>query len=359
MKPPYNYGLSQEDALTEERALGLRAGDRLLCIASAGEVPLNLLARRDLTIEAVDTSPGQLALSRLKAAACRTLEPLEAAALLGFTDTSPEGRRRLFRRAAERLDDDDRRFWTVNGEAIDAGPIRAARFERYLGRFSPAVRTILGRRKLLGLFEQETLADRERYFDRRLSTGALKAVFKTAFHPALYRKRGIAEEGLRHVAEGGPGGFFYSRFRDFCTVTPAKTNYYLQFIFFGRVLFPEALPEYLGEEGLRRVRREHGRIAWRLASFQDVLKAGAPGAFNRFHLSNIGDWMGCDEYARLLELLRSRAVPPATAVSRYIHLDHPVPRSLDGRIVRMDGRGEELMRTDRFPFYHLVVMELR
>lgn len=358
MRPPYNYGISQEDARTEERALDLRDGDRLICIASAGEIPLNLLARRDLEIEAVDISPGQLALCRLKLAVCLALEPLEAARLLGFMDAPGAKRRLLFAKAAELLDEADRRFWDGNRRAIDAGPVRAARFERYLGRFSPAARAVLGTKKLIGLFDRDTAAAREEYFDRRLSTVALKAVFKAAFHPALYRKRGIAEEGLRHGARGGPGDFFYSRFRDFCTATPARENGYFQFSFFGRVLFPEALPEYLAEEGLRRIRKSHARIAWRLASFQDALAASAPGVFNKFHLSNIGDWMSREEYARLLELVRARSLPSAIAASRYIHLDHPVPRSLDGRIVRKEGRGEELMRADRFPFYHLVVMEL-
>jgi hypothetical protein len=51
--------------------------------------------------------------------------------------------------------------------------------------------------------------------------------------------------------------------------------------------------------------------------------------------------------------------PSSRAVSRYIHLDHPLPEALRERIVRRDDRGEELVRSDRFPFYNLVVMELR
>lgn len=276
MKPPYDYGVSQEDALTEERALNLRDGDRLLCVASAGEIPLNLLARRDLTIEAVDISRSQLSLCRLKAAACRALEPLEAAALLGFMDASPGRRRQLFARAAEYLEEGDKRFWAANGKAVERGPVRAARFERYLGRFSPAGRAVLGGRKLRGLFELDTVAAQEEYFDRSLSTGTLRTVFKAAFHPLLYRKRGIAEEGLRHGGAGGPGGFFYSRFRDFCTATPARKNYYLQFSFFGRVLFPEALPEYLSEQGIRNIRANHANITWRPESYQEALDKSPP-----------------------------------------------------------------------------------
>ncbi|MBE3130659.1 MAG: DUF3419 family protein [Acidobacteria bacterium] len=339
MKPPYNYGISQEDALTERRALDIREGDRLLCVASAGEVPLNLLALGPVAIEAVDISPAQLFLCRLKLSACRALEPLEAAALLGFMDAPSEKRRRLFDRTTTFLGDDEKSFWAANMSAVERGPIRAGRFERYLGRFSPAAR--------------------QEYFDRYLSKALLKVLFKVAFHPRLYRKRGIAEEGLRHGGGRDIAEFFYGRFRDFCAATPARRNPYLQFCFFGRVLFPEALPEYLSEEGLRRVRESHASIAWRLESYREAVDKSPPGRFNKFHLSNIGDWMGLEEYAELLALVCERAAPSSLAISRYIHLDHPLPEALRERLVRRDDRGEELVRSDRFPFYNLVVMELR
>lgn len=358
MKPPYNYGISQEDALTERRALDIREGDRLLCVASGGEVPLNMLALGGVAIEAVDISPAQLFLSRLKLAACRALEPFEAAALLGFMDASAAKRRRLFDRTAAFLDNDEKSFWAENMPAVKRGPVRAGRFERYLGRFSPAARAVLGERKLRRLFEQGTVAAQREYFDRFLSTAVLNVLFKVAFHPRLYRKRGVTEEGLRHRGKRDMAGFFFGRFRDFCTATPARRNPYLQFCFFGSVLFPEALPEYLSEEGMLRVRANPASIAWRLESYQEAVAKSPRGWFNKFHLSNIGDWMGLDEYAGLLALVCAKAAPSSRAVSRYIHLDHPLPEALRERIVRRDDRGRELVRSDRFPFYDLVVMEI-
>jgi S-adenosylmethionine-diacylglycerol 3-amino-3-carboxypropyl transferase len=358
MKPLYNYGIAQEDALTEHRALDIREGDRLLCVASAGEVPLNLLAMELIAIEAVDVSRTQLFLCRLKMAACLILEPPEAAAFLGFTDAPADKRRRLFDRAAACLADDEKGFWEANMDAVERGPIRAGRFERYLERFSPAALAVLGKRKLGRLFEQDTVEAQREYFDRFLSTAALNVLFKVAFHPRLYRKRGIAEEGLRHGGKRDLAGFFYGRFRDFCTATPARRNPYLQFCLFGSVLFPEALPEYLSEEGMRRVRADPARIAWRLESYQEAVAKSPRGSFNKFHLSNIGDWMGRGEYAELLALVRAKAAPSSRAVSRYIHLDHPLPEALRKRIIRRDDRGRELVRSDRFPFYNLVVMEL-
>jgi S-adenosylmethionine-diacylglycerol 3-amino-3-carboxypropyl transferase len=359
MKPLYNYGLSQEDALTEYRALDIERGDRLIAIASGGEVPLNLIALADLAVEAVDVSREQLSLAKLKLAACRALEPAEAASFLGFTGAPAAARRHLFERVALFLEEGDLAFWRGNVSAIERGAIRVGRFETYLRKFSRIGRFALGGKKLRGLFERDTLDERRDYFDRFLSTALVKGLFRAAFNPRLYRRRGIAEAGLTHDGERDIAGFFYGRFRDFCCETPARKNYYLQFVLWGRVLFPEALPEYLSPEGLPRVRERHGNIVWREASIEEALARHPAGTFNKFHLSNVGDWMSREHYAGLLTLLCDKAAPSSRALARYIHLDHPLSGTLSGRLVRDQRLAEELIKRDRFPFYNLVIMETK
>ena len=84
MEGLYNYGISQEDVLTEYKALDLQPGDSLLCIASAGEIPLNIAALCNLNIIAVDTSIYQLRLCRIKREASIHLESINAAFFLGY-----------------------------------------------------------------------------------------------------------------------------------------------------------------------------------------------------------------------------------------------------------------------------------
>ena len=64
-------------------------------------------------------------------------------------------------------------------------------------------------------------------------------------------------------------------------------------------------------------------------------------------------------YGRFRDFCASTPARSSRAISRYIHLDHPLPKALRERIVRWDDRGEGLVRADRFPFYNLAVMELR
>ena len=358
MEPIYNFGISQEDALTEFKALDIKKNDRLLCIASAGEVPLNLLAMEDIFVEAVDISPNQLFLSRLKLHSICALEALEAAAFLGFMETGPENRKRLFQKVLPLMEKEERQFWLQNKFAIMEGPIRVARFERFISKLNFIGLMILGKRKLIHLFDLETIEEQRDFFDRHLSTVLLKAIFKIAFHPRVYKKRGMASDGLRHCGARNIADFFYSRYKHFCSSTLARKNYYLQYTFFNRVLFSEALPEYLSGEGMARIRRNRQNVAWRLVSYTEAVEESRKGAFNKFHLSNIGDWMSRKEYADLLSLIKNKASTPSKVFARYIHLNHEIPRELKDCLIVNYRLGEELGKKDRFPFYSLVPMDM-
>jgi S-adenosylmethionine:diacylglycerol 3-amino-3-carboxypropyl transferase len=86
MKPLFDFGISQEDAASEETMLNLEQGDQLLCIASGGEVPLNLLCSgKSIKIDAIDISESQLALCRLKLLAALHIEAPANAAFLGYS----------------------------------------------------------------------------------------------------------------------------------------------------------------------------------------------------------------------------------------------------------------------------------
>ena len=358
MEPIYNFGISQEDALTEFRALDIRKNDRLLCIASAGEIPLNLMAMEDTIIEAVDISLNQLFLSKLKLHSICALEPLEAAVFLGYMDSDPDHRKKLFQKVLPFMEEEERRFWLQNIFAIEKGPIRVARFEKFVAKLSSIGLLVLGKEKLLRLFEFETIEEQQEFFDRYLGTRLLKAIFNVAFHPRVYKKRGMASDGLKHCGKRNIAEFFYSRFKYFCSSTIARKNYYLQYTFFNKVLFPEALPEYLSEKGMARIKKNQQKVTWRLSSYTEVVEKSRKGTFNKFHLSNIGDWMSREEYADLLCLIKKKAKPPTKIFARYIHLNHEVPNELKNYLRKDDELGEELVKKDRYPFYSMVPMDV-
>jgi len=358
MEPLFEYGISQEDSRVDARALDLRDGDRLLCISSAGEMPLNLLALFDLKITAVDILESQNCLTRLKLASVMSLDPDEAASLAGFRKATAEIRRKLFEKTRDCLPAADRLFWNSNMAAIDLGPIHVARFEKYIARFNGLGLMLLGRKHLMKLFEMNTPDEQGTYFDRHISTGLLRGIFRLVFHPRIYKTRGISAQGLTHSGERNMAEFFYGKLRDFCCSTLARENYFLQYSFFDEVLFPEALPDYLKAEGMQRIRKNHENLDVRLQSFNDAILQDPGDGFNKLHLSNIGDWMSKEEFAGLLRLISERPVSCTKLLFRYIHYNHPIPDELSGRMVPDYESGNKLSKTDRYPFYGLVPVNI-
>jgi S-adenosylmethionine-diacylglycerol 3-amino-3-carboxypropyl transferase len=354
MEALFNYGISQEDVLSEYQALDISRNDSILCIASAGEIPLNLAALQHVSIVAVDNSAHQLSLCRIKQLAATCLNSSKAASFLGYMDMPGAERSAIYLKDIRPLlSEEDRHFMDRYSLIVQEGLINAGRFEKYIRRFSALGRHVIGKKNLYRLFECDSVAEQQEIFDNHISGLLLKGIFKTAFHPTIYKKRGIDPMGLTHSGTRNIADFFYQRFRNFCCSTPSRKNYYLQYTFFNRVLFAEALPEFLQPALYDSFIKNSVRIEFRQDSFEATLEQAVKGQFNKIHLSNIGDWMSTASMAVLFSLIRDRTVPGARAVLRYIHMNHLIPATVKELHANYK-LGEDIVHTDRYPFYSIV-----
>ena len=350
----YNYGVSQEDALTEIRALNLTSGDSLLCIASAGEIPLNIAALHDAKIIASDISPGQIRLCKLKQITAQKFDSLSAASFLGYMKMDPGKREEFFREELSRyLSDDDKEFWILNISAIKGGAINSGRFEKYMMKITGLGRFIVGEKNLYRLFECNSLEEQKEVFDSKINGLFVNGLFRTAFHPWIYKNRGIDPTGLTHSGARNIGEFFFNRFRNFCCNTLSRENYFLQYTFFNRILFREAFPEFLKPQYHEVFNKNASNIEYMESSIEKILKAGELGMFNKIHLSNIGDWLSEESMALIFRLISDKTLPGARAVMRFIHLNHKIPLFVPELVSDYD-LGEELVLKDRYPFYSIV-----
>lgn len=358
MQHIFDFGISQDDATVEQQALDLRENDSLLCVSSAGEVPLNLLALKNINIKSVDVSINQNHLVNLKLAAIRALEPNEAAAFIGFTESTAEKRKKMFQQLSSFLSEEEILFWNQNLVIIENGPIHAARFEKYINKFNGIALRIIGKKNLLQLFELNTIHEQEDFFDMRINSFLLKKIFQITFHPSIYKNRGIDSEGLIYSKQKSISEFFFNKFRDFCCATIARKNYYLQFTFFNKILFQEAYPEYLQDDGISRIRKNYQKLEVSSSSYIDALEKSTRGEFNKFHLSNIGDWMAMNDYAELLRLINQKSAPTGRIIARYIYYKHPIPDDLKGYLTEDDPLEKKLSVHDKYPFYGITPIKI-
>jgi S-adenosylmethionine:diacylglycerol 3-amino-3-carboxypropyl transferase len=354
MQPLYNYGISQEDVLTENKALKLTDHDSLLCIASAGEIPLNLAAITDLRITSVDTSPDQLKLCRIKQAAALSSDAVTAASFLGYMEMKASERLMIFHDLiAMSLPEEDRQYWQKNQLALANGVINMGRFELFMKKVTGIGRSIVGRKNLYRLFDCNSVEEQMEVFDRKINGLKVNGIFRIAFHPWIYKNRGIDPAGLTHSGARNIGEFFFHRFRNFCCSTPSRENYYLQFTFFNKILFPEAFPEFLMPQFHDHFSTGTKSIDFRESSIQNTLLKAETGEFNKVHISNIGDWMTKESMADLFRLIRDKTSPGARIVMRYIHLRHNIPDDVPELIADAE-HGYDLEKQDRYPFYSVV-----
>jgi S-adenosylmethionine:diacylglycerol 3-amino-3-carboxypropyl transferase len=88
-------------------------------------------------------------------------------------------------------------------------------------------------------------------------------------------------------------------------------------------------------------------------SIEKILQDGECGRFNKIHISNIGDWMSKESMADMFRLIRDKTVPGAQIVMRYIHMNHKIPGLVPELVADYD-LGDDLVLTDRYPFYSIV-----
>lgn len=356
MQTLYDFGVSQEDPRTEFQLLDLQENDRLLCIASGGEMPISLLCYQpSLKITAVDISLAQLYLCKLKMQVARSLPFPINGKFLGYGWYDSKRRREIYLDEINKLlSKDEQRFWIKNLIAIEEGVVHKGKFEIYLKNLRWMFQMLIGKTNLNRLLACMTLEEQtmvfEEHIDRRKG---LSTFFKIAFHPSVYKNRGLREEAMLHSSKD-TGIYFFNKFKDFCTKTLVSENYFFQFFLTGSCNNNDAYPDYLREKNRLLLDEHADNIHWKNISLQGELAANNPGYYNKIHLSNIGDWLSSQEFKVIMDIVCRQCIGDERMVYRYLQKNHFI--SLDLCDGKFNVQAVDLRNTDRFPFYELLTI---
>jgi S-adenosylmethionine:diacylglycerol 3-amino-3-carboxypropyl transferase len=359
MIPLFDFGISQDDSRSEIQFLELKSDDRVLCLASGGEVPLDILSSsKGIQVEAVDINENQLFLTKLKLLAAVHLDPVDAAVLLGYMSGKPIERHVSFSIVKPFLKENEIKFWENNPQLFDLGPVCSGRFESYIRKYNKWAIALLGKNHLTKLMEIQNLPDQEFYFDQHFRTGLLKLIFKIAFHPRVYKNRGVSEDGLRHSRTSRMADFFYGRFRDFCIANLSSTNGYYQFTFFNRILQEKALADYLQGERLETLKSHHNNLRLVKADIRESLQKAQKGYYTKIILSNLSDWLSRKEMSAVLDQIIEISNPGTRVFARYIHAPVVLTEKQSKVLKIKSETAAQLQKKERYPFYSLVPMVL-
>ncbi len=339
-----------EDARNDRMSLGIRPGDRVLAITSAGCTPLAMLLDDPSRVVCVDINPCQTHVFRLKIEALRVLDHPDLLRFLGIRrlgrdplpkDLTPSPaeaafRAEVYRSLADRLPDDTREFWNSHGKAIARGIQDVGRLSGYFEKFGGTLRHyVYGDRMLFRFFEIDDLAVQERFyhdhFNSRLVDLLEWLVFPFFTSPWALRRLlpGAFTENLERE---NLGSYLRARARFTLCRVPIKDNYFMSRIFLGCYLSSDdGVPAYLRPENLPVIRERLDRLEIVTGSIDEVLRTVPEASFDRFQLSNVFEWMNGEPLAEAFRQVHRAGRPGARMFFRNFMARRDVPPSVRDR----------------------------
>ena len=107
---------------------------------------------------------------------------------------------------------------------------------------------------------------------------------------------------------------------------------------------------------MQRIRANRDKLKFHHMGLTYRLRQSRKGEFNKFHLSNIGDWMSEEDYTGVLRAIQEKSENSGRIISCYIHCKHPIPDGLRNYLRPDDELGERLIKADRYPFYNFCLL---
>ncbi len=344
------FTMSWEDPESDVKALGIGPADRLLTITSGGCNTLHFLLHDPQVVYAVDINEAQSWLLDLKIAAMRMLDHNHFLVLMGIRDPEPgtPPRSELLQSVAESLPDDCRRYWESRAGQSNDGILGQGRYERFIRQFRRLLGALQGRRRILGLFEAETLEEQETYFTNVWETSRWRLLFSAFFNKWVLARRGLSadyfqfDDGSASYAES-----FYRRSSRVMTEMPIRGNYFLAQYLLGRYRSEQEVPAYLDPRHYEVIRSRLDRIQIITADVKEWLEKQKPGSIDKFGLSNICEVMDLRETTRTFEAILHAGTPGARICFRNLMVPRDVPEELDKQFQRDREECRKLRLEDR------------
>lgn len=339
------YASVWEDADVLCEALApVAKGNRLLSIASSGDNALALLTLDPSEVVAVDLNPTQLACLELRIAAFRQLSYTR---LLEFLGVFPCAQRAvIYQELRGSLSAGALSFWDGNQELIEQGVIHGGKFERYLRTFGLRILPLIHKKRVReALLTPKSKEERIRFFEAEWNTRFWRGLFRLFFSRCVLGKLGRDPAFFDHV-QGSVAEHILQRTRYALTELPTHSNPYLTYIITGNYS-SEALPLYLREDMVAKIRTRLDRLRLHLGSIQDV--EGAP--FHGFNLSDIFEYMDEKTFHEIYGHLLQKAAPGARLAYWNMLVPRSCPDEFKTSIRELEDLGHSLHQKDQAWFY--------
>ncbi len=340
------YSTCDEDAESELRALAVNTEDDVLCVTGSACRTLSLISRNPRSITSIDYAAGQNYLLELKLAAIRHLDYDH---LLGFLGVEPalNPREADYQRLKKHLSPAAQRYFAHYMRDVKAGILFRGRHEKFYIRFMAPFLHVLYGRALREIFSTDSLDHQKRLYFEKVRSPFFAFLISKGFNKSLLTAVLNNPDYEVEVEVGNLGNYMLETLDHTFSTHLAKESDWLSLMFNGRYLSRDALPHFLQEEVVRKIKAASTEI--RIIQ-QDIVQfsSQAPeAAFSKFSLSDISSCIAKPRFMELLSHIPRIGRSNGRLCYRNFIARHQIPQSLNGLLTRDNELCNRLNRDDR------------
>ncbi|MDZ4832386.1 MAG: DUF3419 family protein [Candidatus Melainabacteria bacterium] len=347
------YAQCWEDADIVVEAMKIKADDKCLSIASAGDNSLAILAKNPGKVVALDLNPAQLALLELKAAAFKHLDYQDMLVLLGYR--TGKNRVELFESIEAELTAGTRDYWRKNISDIESGVASCGKFEKYFALFRKFVLPLVHSQQTVDeLLQWKSKEQRAKFYTTTWNTPKWRALFKIFFSQFVMGILGRDPSFFKY-AEGGLAEILLKWTRKALVDQNPSNNPYLHWILNGE--FGSTLPNFLRRENFDAIKANINKLEWHQLSLEEYLSAHPDEQFNSFNLSDVFEYVSEANYKTMLKLIAGASQPNAQVV--YWNMMAPRTAKVAGveQMKSLTALSQALFAENKTFFYSRFVVE--
>ena len=316
-----------EDPRMDAESLCLQPGKTALVVTSGGCTALSLALARPDRIIAVDLNAAQSHLLRLKIAGAKRLSHPEFLELFGVRMSKRRGL--LYQQCRSALPAPAAVFWDAHQPLIEAGVLRAGRYERYLATFRRLLILIEGRRKVTQLFASRSLEDRRRFYEEQWNTHLWRLCFRVFFSRPVLGSVGLDRSFFTYVDGIEDFGAHFLRLTRHALVDLSpQENYFAAQICLGHYLDERTMPPYLLAENYPALRSAVDQIEVETMELGAFLAKMPDRSVDAFAYSNVFEWLPPDVFEEVLRQTHRVARPNARVCYRNLLVRRQTPAAL-------------------------------
>ncbi len=350
-----NYSFGNEDWNTEEKALNIQPGDRVLCITASGDRPLHILTHDCGEVVSVDANPIQNHLLQLKAAAMQSFDFDHYMAFLGATQE--KYRRSDLDLLARVMHPEAAKYWVNNSKSVDKGILYQGITERLMINIAIAIHFVRGK-KVDRLFAIDDLEEQRQFLKSDWETRLWRKMFDICLNPVM-TKAIIHDPGLYdNLGTFKPGAYIYHRLHRCLENDLARNNIMISLLFRGKV-DSQAYPPYLTEKGFNTIVPRLNRLSHETNDIVSYIEQAPDRSFDCFSLSDVASYISQEKFLQMLKGIRRIAKPGARVCVRQFLSTHKIPDEINHWLVRDHALERELEQQDRCFVYRFLVGKVK